>query len=101
MEMLPFGFVLALAFDLLGVQLACIAANGVVLSIRNHEDWRTVTVLACVLLASAFVAFVGLHDMLLTYNARITVLGIIIAAIGVAMAQPVIQDVNETHQERR
>lgn len=40
--MVSVNLAVALVFLLVGVHFACVAANGVILGVRRHDDWRTV-----------------------------------------------------------
>lgn len=92
--MVSVNLAVALVFEMVGVHFACVAANGVILGVRRHDDWRTVMLLAGVLIASIAFAVIGLHDMLFAYGAYITAVGVVAAVIAVLLAVSTIRRVN-------
>lgn len=86
--MVSVNLAVALVFDMVGVHFACVAANGVILGVRRHDDWRTVILLAGVLIGSITFAIIGLHDMLFAYGAYAAGLGVVAAMSAVLLAVP-------------
>ena len=88
--MVSVNLAVALVFEMVGVHFACVAANGVILGVRRHDDWRTVILLAGERIGSITFAVIGLHDMLFTYGAYARGLGV----VAVLLAVPTIRRVN-------
>lgn len=96
--MVSVNLAVALVFDMVGVHFACVAANGVILGVRRHDDWRTVILLAGVLIGSITFAIIGLHDMLFAYGAYAAGLGVVAAMSAVLLAVPTIRRVNASRR---
>lgn len=91
----PLALVIVLAFAVLGIHMSIISINGIRLSIKNHEDWRTTSILMLVMLVSIALSIIGMHDLLFAYGTGGCIMGIITAIISAASSIPTIKSVNK------
>lgn len=97
---IPLALAIVLAFAVFGIHMSIISINGIRLSIKNHEDWRTIGIIMLVMLVSIALSIIGMHDLLLAYGTGVCIMGIITAIISAASSIPTIKSVNKYYASK-